>query len=162
MYTCPVCYYTGMQDPPKDYNICECCGTEFGNDDEAHSHEELRTRWIEGGAKWFFRAAPVGWNPWTQLFTANVGSLRYNGIPAMYGGAVLEAARSVNVASVETLPYYTTVTMYGGAVLETGTAIQASNVHGLPYSGAPSIYGGIVLDTATMNYAAQGVLAHAA
>jgi len=162
MYTCPVCYYTGMQDPPRDYNICECCGTEFGNDDEAHSHEDLRTRWIESGAKWFFRSAPVGWNPWTQLFTANVGSLRYGGINAMYGGAVLETAKTVSVASAEALPYYSAVTMYGGTVLETGTAIHASNVGGLPYGGASTMYGGIVPDTSTMNYAAQDVLAYAA
>ena len=162
MYTCPVCYYIGMQDPPRDYNICECCGTEFGNDDEALSHEELRTRWIESGAKWFFRSAPVGWNPWTQLFMANVGTLLYDGIPTMYGGAVLETAKAVPDASIGALPYYGAVTMYGGAVLEAGTAIHAANVWGLPYGGASTMYGGTVLDAAATNYVAQDVLAYAA
>ena len=39
-----------MQDPPRDYNICECCGTEFGNDDDVHTHEVLRVQWIDTGA----------------------------------------------------------------------------------------------------------------
>jgi len=72
-FTCPTCYYTGLQEPPANYNICECCGTEFGVDDELHSYEELRSRWINLGAPWFFRTPPVGWNPWVQLFTANFG-----------------------------------------------------------------------------------------
>jgi hypothetical protein len=55
-----------MTEPPQDYNICECCGTEFGNHDEERSHEELRTEWIARGAKWFFGEPPLGWNPWKQ------------------------------------------------------------------------------------------------
>ena len=72
MFTCPVCYYTGLQEPPTNYNICECCGTEFGADDELRSHEELRGQWINSEAPWFFRTPPVGWNPWVQLISANV------------------------------------------------------------------------------------------
>ena len=66
MYTCPVCFFDSMTDPPQDYNICECCGTEFGSDDEERSHGELRTEWIALGAKWFFGNPPLGWNPWKQ------------------------------------------------------------------------------------------------
>jgi hypothetical protein len=44
-----------------------CCGTEFGNDDEEHSLEELRLNWINNGTKWFYEDPPVGWNPWAQL-----------------------------------------------------------------------------------------------
>lgn len=71
MFTCPVCYYDNMPDPPEDYNICPSCGTEFENDDAVASHAELRNRWITGGARWFFRQPPVGWNAWEQLQKAS-------------------------------------------------------------------------------------------
>lgn len=61
-----------MPDAPRDYNICPCCGTEFGNDDADLSHEELRTFWIANGANWFFGAQPVGWNPYLQLIQGNL------------------------------------------------------------------------------------------
>jgi hypothetical protein len=123
-----------MQDPPRDYNICECCGTEFGNDDESVSHEELRARWVAGGARWFFRSAPVGWNPWAQLFMANVGMLRLGGVPTGYGGAVLETARTV------------LDTTFGAP----------------PNCGAMTVYSGIVPNTVMTICAAQDVLAYAA
>ena len=52
-YKCPVCGYDEMEDPPTHYEICSCCGTEFQNDDYDVTHEELRARWIDAGAKWF-------------------------------------------------------------------------------------------------------------
>jgi hypothetical protein len=61
-----------MQEPPANYNICECCGTEFGVDDDLRSRAELRAIWMAGGAQWFFRNPPVNWNPWVQLMVANV------------------------------------------------------------------------------------------
>jgi hypothetical protein len=67
-YTCPVCFYDRLLTPPQDYNICDCCGTEFGNDDEFRSYAELRATWINAGAPWFYGTAPVGWNRWTQIF----------------------------------------------------------------------------------------------
>lgn len=72
-YTCPVCFYVGLPYPPRDYHICPCCGTEFGNDDADFSHEQLREMWIAGGANWFFGRAPEGWNPWLQLIKAGLG-----------------------------------------------------------------------------------------
>jgi len=72
MYTCPVCYYTRMPDPPQDYNICPCCGTEFGSDDENASWEDLRLQWIGRGAPWFFDQPPAFWNGFVQLLKANV------------------------------------------------------------------------------------------
>lgn len=77
MFTCPVCYYDKMPDPAAEYNICPCCGTEFGNDDENTTHSELRARWISRGARWFFRQPPPRWNPWAQLNDAYV-SLPYH------------------------------------------------------------------------------------
>ena len=72
MFTCPVCFYGKMPDPPADYNICPCCGTEFENDDDTRSFEQLRSYWISSGAKWFFRQPPLMWNPWQQLADAGV------------------------------------------------------------------------------------------
>jgi hypothetical protein len=96
-FTCPVCYYAGMQEPPMDYNICECCGTEFGNDDEVLSHGELRAQWISNGTRWFFKNPPVGWNPWTQLLEANVGALPYDGAVTYYGGPVYTTTQYVDL-----------------------------------------------------------------
>ena len=71
MFTCPVCFYDKLQYSPSNYNICECCGTEFENDDCYRSHDELRAQWAQNGAPWFFGAPPAGWNPWVQLTKAN-------------------------------------------------------------------------------------------
>jgi hypothetical protein len=65
--TCPVCAYPDMPYPPSDYNICPCCGTEFGNDDAIASVDELRARWIEHGAPWFYGVSPLGWDAVLQL-----------------------------------------------------------------------------------------------
>jgi hypothetical protein len=56
-----------MPDPPQDYHICPCCGTEFGNDDADCTFDELRDRWIRAGAPWFFGDPPEGWSPQAQL-----------------------------------------------------------------------------------------------
>ena len=62
--------YPDLPYPPRDYHICPCCGTEFGNDDAEFSHEQLREMWVAGGANWFFGRAPDRWNPWLQLLVA--------------------------------------------------------------------------------------------
>jgi hypothetical protein len=72
-YTCPVCGYSLMDAPPLNYEICSCCGTEFGNDDEFTTHAELRSRWIHKGSPWFFGQPPLNWQPWLQLATAGYG-----------------------------------------------------------------------------------------
>jgi hypothetical protein len=66
-YTCPVCFYDGLPEPPENYEICVCCGTEFGNDDEFRSHAELREEWIRNGCAWFFQQPPAGWSASAQL-----------------------------------------------------------------------------------------------
>ena len=72
-YTCPVCFFSGLEDPPSNYNICDCCGTEFGNDDESVSHAALRERWVNSGAEWYFQNPPAFWNPWLQLAKGGAG-----------------------------------------------------------------------------------------
>jgi hypothetical protein len=67
MNSCPVCTYDALPFTPTDYNICPCCGTEFGVDDTYISWEELRDEWVANGAPWFFGEAPAGWNATLQL-----------------------------------------------------------------------------------------------
>lgn len=86
MYTCPICYFDGMTEPPQDYNICECCGTEFGNDDDNRSHEELRTEWLRSGAPWFFGEPPIGWNPWRQTQVIAISPLRNPSYKVTFAG----------------------------------------------------------------------------
>lgn len=70
IYTCPVCAYPEMTDPVHEGNICPCCGTEFGYDDDLDvTYQQLRQRWIEHGMLWFSPVAsqPHGWDPFIQL-----------------------------------------------------------------------------------------------
>lgn len=73
-YRCPVCGYTQLPRPPCDYLICPCCGTEFGYDDYATVHEQLRQRWMALGAPWFSRTrlVPQGWNSVVQLMASGL------------------------------------------------------------------------------------------
>jgi hypothetical protein len=71
-FLCPVCGYDQMDAPPRNYEICSCCGTEFGNDDAFLSHSQLRQQWLDHGAPWFFRQPPLGWNPYLQLMRAKL------------------------------------------------------------------------------------------
>jgi hypothetical protein len=73
MFDCPVCLYAEMPEPPQDYHICPCCGTEFGNDDVDSTYAELRDHWIRAGAPWFFRQPPANWSPWAQLLHGPFG-----------------------------------------------------------------------------------------
>lgn len=68
-YTCLVCGFDDMEEPPVDYAICECCGTEFGYHDLRLSHAQLRQRWITGGALWWSIdfPPPPNWSPLLQL-----------------------------------------------------------------------------------------------
>ena len=74
-YTCPVCGYKDLPSPPRDYEICPSCGTEFEYHDARRGHAELRERWVQNGAIWHSRVVnrPVGWNPWLQLLRAGLG-----------------------------------------------------------------------------------------
>lgn len=70
LYTCPVCAYPEMTEPVYEGNICPCCGTEFGYDDDLSvTYRQLRQLWVDRGMPWFSRAtvAPHGWDPFVQL-----------------------------------------------------------------------------------------------
>lgn len=70
---CPVCGYE-LDNPPTNHSICPCCGTEFGYQDRGRSYEELRSVWIERGARWWSPVDPLptNWNPSTQLLRAGI------------------------------------------------------------------------------------------
>jgi hypothetical protein len=78
---CPVCGYA-MQDPPRDYNICPSCGTEFGVSDANSSIEALRLAWIATGAHWWSTTEPKpeNWNAAIQL----AGLLTTSGFDVFY------------------------------------------------------------------------------
>jgi len=52
-YMCPVCDYDNLELPPRNHEICPCCGTEVGFDDFEKSNQQLRFKWIRGGRLWW-------------------------------------------------------------------------------------------------------------
>lgn len=74
-YVCPVCRYPDLDEPAYDsfgcasYNICPCCGTEFGYDDSTTAHSDLRRKWVSEGMQWWskHRLEPNDWDPVWQL-----------------------------------------------------------------------------------------------
>ena len=81
-YTCPVCGYDEMEEPPESFSICSSCGTEFGSDDfvlDQHDYErklaELRAEWLAAGAPWFDEDTPppANWNPLKQALRVGLG-----------------------------------------------------------------------------------------
>lgn len=74
-YNCPVCNFSQLESPPRNYTICRCCGTEFDYDDSTLSHAQLRDRWIQNGMRWHSRRVnpPVDWNPIVQLLKGGYG-----------------------------------------------------------------------------------------
>jgi hypothetical protein len=98
---CPCCGYPGLNmpayrrlgpppwlhpgPPPYErwygapsYDVCPCCGFEFGNDDNPgtappSSFEQFRRAWIESGCPWFDPSRrPAGWRLEDQLAAAGI------------------------------------------------------------------------------------------
>lgn len=75
IYVCSVCRYPDLDEPAYDsfgcasYNICPCCGTEFGYDDSTTAHSDLREKWVSEGMQWWskHKLKPNGWDPVRQL-----------------------------------------------------------------------------------------------
>jgi hypothetical protein len=59
----------GEDGKTPTFNICDCCGTEFGYHDATPSAiKQSRKKWIEGGSKWFdLSCEPQDWNLNQQL-----------------------------------------------------------------------------------------------
>ncbi|MBP3950319.1 hypothetical protein [Bacillus suaedae] len=73
---CPVCGFDQLAEAPYDkdnnpsYEICDCCGFEFGYDDdsEGKTFEEYRKEWISNGCQWFNEdKKPQEWDVERQL-----------------------------------------------------------------------------------------------
>ena len=66
---CPICGFQfadpiSETDLRQSFAICDCCGCEYGYDDNA----EFRQKWLEDGAGWFNPAAkPAAWDVNEQL-----------------------------------------------------------------------------------------------
>ena len=77
---CPVCGYDSLPRPAYNefvlpsFQICPCCGVQFGLDDANFPHAALRQIWLSGGATWSSNAThpPVNWNPLEQLRIAGL------------------------------------------------------------------------------------------
>ena len=75
--TCPVCGFNGLDEPPYDaygcatFEICPCCGIQFGYDDFSRTHEALRAEWVDRGMPWWSqsRKPPVNWDAAAQCHT---------------------------------------------------------------------------------------------
>jgi hypothetical protein len=80
-YLCPVCFYDQLDDPPYDdkgcasFEICPCCGTEFGYDDSMTRHDELKKQWLAKGGQWWSASQPppIGWSLEAQLSRGKKG-----------------------------------------------------------------------------------------
>jgi hypothetical protein len=72
MIVCPVCGYPSLPEGVFNHGICPSCGTEFGYDDIACSHEILRSGWLLHGGEWFDKLVgpPAGWNAIQQVIAA--------------------------------------------------------------------------------------------
>jgi len=70
---CPICGFDKLKEAPfskegaPSYEICACCGFEFGFD-EIECRDVYLKKWIEHGSKWFVpELKPRDWNLEEQL-----------------------------------------------------------------------------------------------
>jgi len=54
----------GDDGKTPSFNICDCCGVEFGyEDNNLEAVKSYRKSWLQDGAKWFnSKAKPFDWN----------------------------------------------------------------------------------------------------
>lgn len=92
-HKCPVCgwqlheeawaYHAPSGTWNPSWEICACCGTEFGYQDNvpgddpselSTEHRSIRNQWISDGSKWHSTVTqpPAGWDPVAQLHAAGL------------------------------------------------------------------------------------------
>ncbi|GAB5465364.1 MAG: hypothetical protein Kapaf2KO_08000 [Candidatus Kapaibacteriales bacterium] len=69
---CPICGYDELDEPPyysnngfdPTWEVCSCCGYEFGYDDvdQGWTFKAYREKWIAEGFVWQHDNRPDGWN----------------------------------------------------------------------------------------------------
>jgi len=75
LYNCRVCGAEQLDAPWGDdgesptYDICDCCGVEFGYEDSTlQGVKKYRQKWLDGGAKWHHKKSePENWSAEEQL-----------------------------------------------------------------------------------------------
>lgn len=75
IYTCRVCGLKqdeaqwGIDEQTPTYNICDCCGVEFGYEDcTLIGVKNYRKKWLDGGTKWYRQKyKPDNWSLSDQL-----------------------------------------------------------------------------------------------
>lgn len=79
--TCPICGYPDLDEPAYNssgspsFDICSCCGVQFGYNDTRWTHDELRDCWIKLGMSWWSPLPkPQGWDPIKQMKAAGLWS----------------------------------------------------------------------------------------
>ncbi len=74
-FACRICGLYQDEEPwgedgkTPSFNICDCCGSEFGYEDcTFHSVENARTQWKLKGYPWYnTKYAPIDWSLAVQL-----------------------------------------------------------------------------------------------
>lgn len=69
-YVCRVCGSEQLEPPwgedvqTPNYDICDCCGVEFGYEDMSmESIKDYRQKWVKNGANWFRKKnKPEDWS----------------------------------------------------------------------------------------------------
>ena len=85
----------GVRYGLPSYEVCACCGFEFGNDDDPGTaapatFDQYRNEWIEGGCEWFDPSKkPADWDAKSQLAFMMVSD-----DPSASNNALLETAIS--------------------------------------------------------------------
>lgn len=75
LFICKVCgydygdYIWGEDGKIPSFEICPCCGTEFGYEDASEvAIVSQRQRWLDSGKKWFLsNKKPQNWDSLNQL-----------------------------------------------------------------------------------------------
>lgn len=101
-YTCPVCAFTGLDEPPVDFTICPSCGSEFGYHDFIRGHDELRSQWIATGPQWHSSviAAPPQWDGMEQLRRGGLIDYSSVGMDTQTEIAVVEIGRHSTIVNI--------------------------------------------------------------
>jgi hypothetical protein len=94
---CPICAFPQMPYAAIPYNICPCCGTEFGVDDHLLAPSQIRQQWIKAHMPWFDEiiSQPSGWSPAWQLIQGGHGA----DLVGPIGFVTYTASRVINVSS---------------------------------------------------------------
>jgi hypothetical protein len=88
-YVCFLCGYPDLRNNPwsedglsPSYDICPCCGMEYGVDDINELAFKLyREEWFSKGRKWFDQQVkpPLNWDLSNQV--ENINKIRRNNLP---------------------------------------------------------------------------------